>query len=63
MVVVNLLHASLPRLVLVVYCTCNCFDSGWVRRQWGLIDQLWEHECKEIVRPIVGHFSDGDSRQ
>jgi hypothetical protein len=27
-VMVNPLHDKLPRLVLVVSCTCNCFDSG-----------------------------------
>jgi hypothetical protein len=26
-VVVNPLHDKLPRLVLVVCCTCNCFDA------------------------------------
>jgi hypothetical protein len=29
-VMVNPLHDKLPRLVLTVSCTCNCFDSGWV---------------------------------
>ena len=33
-IMVNLLHSSLPRLVLVVTCTCNCFDASWVRQQW-----------------------------
>jgi hypothetical protein len=31
-IIVNPLHDKLPRLVLVVCCTCNCFDSAWVRR-------------------------------
>jgi hypothetical protein len=31
-VVVNPLHKDLPRLVLVVCATCNCFDAKWVRR-------------------------------
>jgi len=29
----NPLHVKLPRLVLAVSCTCNCFDSMWVRNQ------------------------------
>ena len=62
-VMVNPLHQSLPRLVLVVNCTCNCFDAAWVRRQWGVIEKIWEDECKDIVGPIVGHASDGDSRR
>jgi len=31
-IVVNPLHDKLPRLVLDVCCTCNCFDFAWVRR-------------------------------
>jgi len=61
--VVNPLHEKLPRLVLVVTCTCNCFDSGWVRKQWCTIDELWKQECLEAVGPIIGHASDGDSRR
>ena len=62
-VVVNPLHERLPRLVLVVCCTCNCFNSDWVRGQWDTIDRLWEEECLVAVGPIIGHTSDGDSRR
>ena len=62
-VMVNPLHDSLPRLVLVVTCTCNCFDASWVRQQWDMIEKLWNKECKDIVGPILGHASDGDSRR
>lgn len=62
-VMVNPLHRSLPRLALVVTCTCNCFDATWVREQWNRIEELWNKECAEIVGPIVGHASDGDSRR
>jgi len=62
-IVVNPLHEKLPRLVLVAYCTCGCFDSQWVRRQWDRIDALWMKHCYSAVGPIVGHASDGDSRR
>ena len=39
-IVVNPLHPKLPRLVLVAYCTCGCFNSDWIRKQWKRIDQL-----------------------
>lgn len=39
-VMVNPLHQSLPRLVLVVNCTCNCFDASLVKNQWRVIDDL-----------------------
>ena len=41
---VNPLHESLPRLVLVVTCTCNCFDSLRMRQQWLRIKNLWNKE-------------------
>lgn len=31
-IIVNPLHALLPRLLLVFLCTCNCFDFHSVRR-------------------------------
>ena len=62
-IVVNPLHEKLPRLVLSVCCTCNCFDSKWVKHQWDVIDSLWIKECLSTVGPVVGHSSDGDSRR
>ena len=62
-VVVNPMHEKLPRLVLVVSCTCGKFNAEWIRAQWDLIDVEWEASCKEIIGPIIGHASDGDSRR
>ena len=62
-IMVNPLHALLPRLILVVSCTCNCFDFDWVRRQWSDIDHLWKKCCAATVGPIISHASDGDSRR
>ena len=62
-IMVNPLHALLPRLVSVVSCTCNCFDFYWVRRQWSDIDRLWEKCCAATIGPIIGHASDGDSKR
>jgi hypothetical protein len=52
-VMVSPLHEKLPRLVLCVCCSCNCFDSVWVREQWKKIDELWAKECFHVVGPIV----------
>ena len=49
--------------MLVVCCTCNCFDSSWIRKQWVVIDKLWEKECNDAVGPIIGHTSDGECRR
>jgi hypothetical protein len=62
-ILINPLHGKLPRLVLSLSCTCNCFDVGWVRKQWGKIDALWIKHCESSIGLIVGHASDGDSRR
>ena len=62
-IIVNPLHDKMPKLVLVACCNCNCFDSAWVERQWGLIDVLWAKKCLVAVGPIVGYSSDSDSKR
>jgi hypothetical protein len=62
-IMVNPLHDKLPKLVLVVSCTCNRFNSSWVRNQWETIDTLWQDSCGLVIGPIIGHSSDGDSRR
>ena len=62
-IVVNPLHDKLPHLVLAACCTCRCFDSGWIRKQWNQIDNLWNKHCYATVGPILGHASNGDSRR
>ena len=61
--IVNPLHNKLPRLVLVVCCTCNCFDATWVWRQWNVVDCLWLQEYKNVVEPVIGQANDGDNRR
>ena len=61
--IANPLHPKLPRLVLVVQCTCNCFDADFVKCQWNEVETLWEKHLSTSIGPIVGHASDGDSRR
>ncbi|MCO5588629.1 hypothetical protein L7F22_042586 [Adiantum nelumboides] len=63
LLIVNPLHESLPRLALVVHCTCNRFDSIFIRAQWSHIERLWNSTLKDIIEPIIGHALDGDSRR
>jgi hypothetical protein len=62
-IVVNPLHVKLPRLVLSLSCTCNCFDSEWVIEQWKRIEELWQVDYECAIGPIIGHASNGDSRR
>jgi hypothetical protein len=62
-IIVNPLHTKLPRVILVVCCTYNCFNFAWVRQRWNAIDRLWIQECLQLVGLVIGHASDGDSRR
>lgn len=61
--IVNALVASFPRLCIVATGTCNKFDATWVREQWNQVASLWTVNCLELVGPLLGHASDGDSRR
>ncbi|MCO5593945.1 hypothetical protein L7F22_047964 [Adiantum nelumboides] len=61
--VANPLHEALSRLVLVAHSTCNGFDAHFVHKQWAEISSLWNEKLKPTIGPIIGHASNGDSRQ
>ncbi|MCO5555170.1 hypothetical protein L7F22_008713 [Adiantum nelumboides] len=63
LLIVNRVHESLPRLALVVHCTCNHFDSIFIRAQWSHIERLWNSSLEDTIGPIIGHAIDGDSRR
>lgn len=58
-ILLNPLH---PIAVLVIP-TCNRFDHQFVYRQWQEVKRLYDQELKNIVGPLVGNSSDGDSRR
>ena len=62
-ILLNPLHPHLPRIAVLTMPTCNKFDSTFVHRQWQDVERLYEQELKEIVGPLIGHSSDGDSRR
>ena len=62
---VNPLLKGLPKLVLVLQCTCNGFKAPHVKAQWVAIRRLWHRPggLGDILGPLVGHGSDGDARR
>jgi hypothetical protein len=64
-IVVNPLLVGLPKLVLMLQCTCNGFKAAMVRDQWHRIRKLWNRKggLGEILGSLVGHGSDGDARR
>ena len=61
-ILLNPLHKSLPRLVICLMPTCNSFDHH-VFMQWQIISRNFEKWLEDLVGPLVGNSSDGDSRR
>ena len=62
-ILLNPLHPNLPRIAVLVMPTCNKFDHRFVYRQWQEVKRLYDQELKDIVGPLIGNSSDGDSRR
>ena len=62
MVVVNPLHAKLPKLVICVHGTCNGFDAPFIASSWRVLREL-SAEHLSVLGPLIGHASDGDARR
>lgn len=60
-ILLNPLHPNLPRIAVLTMPTCNKFDHTMVYHQWQDVERLYKQELKEIVGPLIGHSSDGDS--
>lgn len=43
--------------------TCNRFDHNDVLHQWLCYKQLADDELREVLGPLKGNSSDGDSRR
>jgi hypothetical protein len=61
-IMINPLHRSLPKVVLFLQANCNRFTHNEVLHQWLVLDSLCENILDPVLRPGIGHASDGDSR-
>ena len=61
--IINPLHARLPRLVAIIQLTCNRFDSKDMQNQWEKVRVLWGKHLSAVLGPLIGHSSDGDARR
>ena len=62
-IMIDPVHQQLPRIVLHIQATCNCFDHNHVLHQWLFFDALTGQHLDPILGPAVGKSSDGDSRR
>ena len=62
-ILLNPMHKALPRLVACMIPTCNQFNHFDVDRQWKQVSMNFKNSLEDVVGPLVGHSSDGDSRR
>ena len=62
-VLLNPLHPCLPRIVALLAATCNKFTYEDVLAQWQQLETLYKCYLEDILGPMNGHSSDGDSRR
>ena len=62
-ILLNPVHQDLPPFVVLLQAVCNKFDHTMVRDQWNNIVELYNNHLLNVLGPLVGHASDGDSRR
>ena len=62
-VLLNPLHRKLPKIAVVVHPSCNKFDHMFVSNQQAKLDRLYKEHLEDVLGPIIGGASDGDSRR
>ena len=53
----------LPTIVAFLMPTCNRFTRDDVLHQWEQVTEAYNASLANILGPIVGHSSDGDTRK
>ena len=62
-VMINPVHPNLPKIPIFNMTSCNSFDAGIVQSQAFLNEQYYNEHLKDILGPLIGFASDGDSRR
>lgn len=62
-IMINPLHPLLPKIPILIHPTCNRFDHEFVREQWMRVEDFYNQHLAQIVGPLCGHSSDGDTRR
>ena len=62
-IILNPIAEGLPRIPILAMPTGNCFDSNFVYHQWQEVINLYEIHLEDILGPLIGNSSDGDSRR
>ena len=62
-IMVNPLHAQIPRAVVLLQASCNRFTHNEVLHQWLVLEDLCQTVLDPVLGPGIGHASDGDSRR
>ena len=57
------IHKDIPPFIVLLQAVCNKFDHAMVRDQWNIVIDLYNQYLLNVLGPLVGHSSDGDSRR
>ena len=64
LVLINPLRDGVPRLPCLMVGTCLTFTcDGYLLPQWAILEKWYDKHLREILGPLIGHSSDGDSRR
>ena len=61
-IILNVLHPKMPKLVLLLMPTCNRFTHQLVQTQWEEIIYLCRTHLSDLIT-LIGHASDGDGHR
>ena len=62
-IMLNPIHKNILPFVVLLQAVCNKFDHAMVRDQWNIVTDLYNQYLVNVLGPLVGHSSDGDSRR
>ncbi|XP_066930769.1 uncharacterized protein [Clytia hemisphaerica] len=60
---INPIYPGLPKISIFTMVTCNCFDNQMVREQYNYNKEMYEKHIENVLGPVIGISSDGDSRR
>ena len=62
-IMINPLHRLVPKFIIFFTITCNMFDHGDVFLQWQELENLYRIHLQDLLGPLLGNSSDGDTRR
>ena len=62
-IMINSLHRLVPKFIIFFTITCDMFNHGDVFLQWQELENLYRIHLQDLLGPLLGHSSDGDTQR